>query len=208
MKVTSHEQPFPYLEFEDYLTAEELLAVRRELDVFRLARAMRQAEVTGSARTLDGDILKKNLGIFIDPQYSERSQSPILCATDKLFSDPAVLNGVRANKSWIFGDAFFRTNRHGTLATYYEDSDYYKPHSDAAVYTFVLWLYDEPKAFSGGDLRFPEYGITASMGNNNAIIFPSIIQHEVTKVIMQEEKLGAGLGRYAISSFIDNMKCV
>ena len=57
----------------------------------------------------------------------------------------------------------------------------------------LLWIFKEPKPFTGGDLIFTDYDYTVECKNNSGIIFPGPIKHEVPPI--------EGDGRYTITLF-------
>jgi Rps23 Pro-64 3,4-dihydroxylase Tpa1-like proline 4-hydroxylase len=104
------------------------------------------------------------------------------------------INPIYNNYMWI--------NHFNTLVSYYENSDYYKPHSDVAVYSTLTYLYKDPKNFTGGDISFiiENERLDIEIQNNLSIVFPSGYLHEVSPVTI----LNSGLedhGRYCISLF-------
>lgn len=153
-------------------------------------------EHTGSARNQDGSPKKKNAGVFLDSVYTDRSYSNLLKFNRKVFN-------ATLNKPSTVLNALTESNEDSTLVSYYENGGEYKSHRDASQLTAVTYLYRQPKAFDGGDLVLPEYGYAFEPWFNRTYIFPSVVEHEVTPVIMKPEDCGKGLGRYCISAFIN-----
>ena len=76
----------------------------------------------------------------------------------------------------------------------YADGQYYNPHCDQSLFTTLVWLYEEPKPFTGGDLIFWEYDkYTIPCNNNTGIIFYGSTIHEVPPI--------KGEGRYTLTCF-------
>lgn len=87
-----------------------------------------------------------------------------------------------------------------TQLTAHNDGDYYRIHNDNGttessdrILTYVYYFYQEPKAFSGGELRIYETDITTQIyygdsfqtiepRNNSIVFFPSAYMHEVVKI--------------------------
>ena len=92
----------------------------------------------------------------------------------------------------------WRSNRDETKIHYFENGDHYRPHTDDCVITAITWFYKEPKMFTGGDLII-EKAVKFPCLNNTTVIFPSILYHEVTAVVMENL---SGLGRYSMSQFL------
>ena len=84
----------------------------------------------------------------------------------------------------------------------YENNDEYKPHRDLARLTGITWFYREPKKFTGGNLRFPEFDMEIECKHNRVIVFPSSIHHGVDKVGMEEKDMGKKLGRFTMTQFL------
>ena len=63
-------------------------------------------------------------------------------------------------------------------------------------FTVLIWLYDEPKGFTGGDLIFNDFDVTIPCKNNTGVIFLGPWHHEVTEV--------KGQGRYTLTMFTSN----
>ena len=115
-----------------------------------------------------GVFQKKNKGIFINHE-----DNTILRLGGKTWS---LLNTLKESLNpgewWLKN---IRTSDSKTLVSYYEDTDYYKAHSDCAEITALSWYYKEPKKYRGGDLKFTDYNIDVECKNNRCIIFPSMI---------------------------------
>ena len=102
---------------------------------------------------------------------------------------------------WLFNDVG-ALNEDNTLIMYYENNDEYKPHRDLARLTAITWFYREPKKFTGGNLRFPEFDMEIECKHNRVIVFPSSIHHGVDKVGMEEKDMGKKLGRFTMTQFL------
>jgi len=86
--------------------------------------------------------------------------------------------------------------------SYYEDNDYYHSHHDVSAYTYVFWLFKEPKNFLGGDLYFDDVDYKIQVNSNMAVLFPSWVIHSVDKIMMIPGiKPYKGFGRFAFSTF-------
>lgn len=141
---------------------------------------------------------KKNKGIFLDEVYRQREVSNILIENRKVFSDVVVDKLVEIHP--IF--RYFRIcNSDHTLLSYYENSDYYEPHFDSAFISICSWFYKRPKKFEGGSLSF-ENGLSVDCKFNRTTIFPSILNHAVDEIIIDEENKNKNLGRYTITQLL------
>ena len=70
--------PLPYLRVEDFFTDVQLnQLILPEIDYLSKSSKLRSAEDTGAARDRDGEIAKKNSGVFIEELYRDSSMSEI-----------------------------------------------------------------------------------------------------------------------------------
>ena len=195
MKFTIVRDPLPYLYIEDIFSEEELPLIYRELEF--LQPKLLNPEKTGTARADNGAPAKKNKGIFLDELYSIRKFSDILTVNRKFFT----YDVINALEQCCPGYGLLKSsNLDSTLISYYEDSDYYEPHTDSASITIVSWFFKNPKNFIGGDFIFSDYNIKTVPKNNSAVIFFSCFKHEVTPIKMINTTLPCS-GRFAMSLF-------
>jgi len=144
------------------------------------------------------EYLKQNKALSLDFTYRDRSISNILTHNRKLFTSE-ITDEITKNN--ILFRYWKHANSDGSLVSYYENSDYYLPHHDTATMTALTWFYQKPKAFAGGDIIF-ENELKIECKVNRCVIFPSIVEHEVEQISMEEQNLRKNLGRYTISQFI------
>lgn len=195
-----HKSTPNYVIYDDFFNEEELSKIWNEVLFLTSPSKMLPPEKSGSAIDNNGKILKKNSAIFLENIYADRLTSDINVLTDKVFSreifDQLNLIGGVFNYIKV-------TNRNYNFLSYYEDSDYYRPHLDYSVFTMLIWLSKEPKKFEGGDLIFDDINETIDFKSNRLIIFPSFLFHSVTPVKMVGDyKPYGGNGRYTITKFL------
>ena len=183
-------EPVPHCIIKNYYTPAELQLLWAELDF--LKGKLSPPDQTGTAVGPDGKPKKKNKGAFIDDLYTKRELSNILQLNRKI-GKPEI-NGKILGQNWFYNylkpcDRL----KDRTLVSYYEDGDYYEPHTDSAMVTVISYHWKEPKSFEGGDLYFGNYKVPIE--NNCLLIFPSCTEHEVKRV--------SGHGRYAITQFLN-----
>ena len=98
--------------------------------------------------------------------------------------------------------AFKNTTIDASMIAYYENSDYYQPHTDSAKYSILIWINKEPKKFTGGDLILPDFKQKIECKNNRLVLFPGYLYHQVTEIKMKgKHKIGDG--RWCIVHFFD-----
>lgn len=197
MELTIYDQPFPYLHIKNFYTEEELDLIWAELEFLQSNPETFKSEHTFGATDKDGKLLKKNSGIFLEDLYNHpfRKSSNILNCNRKLFFQ---FSEIKTN-NWFFKN--LNIDKDTTLVSYYENSDYYHPHTDRTVATACTWFFKEPKKFKGGDFCFPEFDITIPLENNSLVVFPGNVLHAVTQLEMEENS--PGYGRYCMSQFLN-----
>ena len=194
MNIIEHEHPFPYLLIDDIFESKHWKQIVFELEWLRSGNVFQPPSITGTARHADGTEKSSKTGFFLEDFYKHIEVSP----THKLVHDYLVriLNG--GMSGWFFQYYKFIDFETAPLVSYYEESDYYEPHTDDNLFTFLFWYYDEPKQFDGGELIFTDYDIKIEMKPNSGVIFPGPIRHEVTEIT----NCSKGKGRFAVSTFV------
>jgi len=194
MKITVITEPFHYVKIEGLYSKSERKDMLDEMVLLERANCFLQPKDTGQTK----ENMKKNSGLFLDEVYSNRSCSHILKNNGRLFD---VFKTEEVKKSWLFKDPPDMMS-YTTLISYYENSDYYKPHHDSTQFTVLSWFYKTPKKFKGGDFEFTDYDITHKVDNETIIMFPSGIKHAATITVMDSIDEGKQLGRFCMAQFI------
>lgn len=179
MNIISKESPFPHIIIDNVFDKKELELIWNEL-IF-LAPKMRAAEdnQTGTAKNERGIPKKTGVGVMLDAFFTDQQNSDILIYAKKILQ---VETMVEADKLGIYFNLLKKIQRGTTLVQMYRNGDYYDPHEDFFVFTSVILLHKEPKKYHGGELNFPNFDYCPSLKNNQCIIFPSSVLHEVTEV--------------------------
>ena len=200
--VKAYKEPFPHLIVEDFYDEKELELIWEELKYYTKPGKLLTAEQYGgvegatNAKALALDSIYRNHESNNEPNY--RNISNILTVNRKLFASN-LLNKYAS----IHECCNVRCNTDVTKVRYYHDGEYYEPHTDSSFQILAFsYFYKEPKAFTGGELYFPAHNYDYPCDNNSIIIFPGWVQHAVNKVKIKESDYYAGLGRYAITSFV------
>lgn len=184
---------FPYIEINDFYTEDELEEVWKDIDSISYGNKLLDPSQSKSA-TAAGEILKNSSGVFVEDCFPD---SNIL----KINVHRLTEIDYSQHPSWYFKNTPFVCNDNSTLLSYYENASYYKPHRDNAFFTILIWLYKEPKRFTGGNLHFPDYNHSIEVKNNRFIMFPSMIRHAVDEVSIEEQYRDKFLGRYCLTVF-------
>ncbi len=199
-RVNYSDNPFPYVFVDNFYNEHELKLIWQELDFLCYSDKLEGPHETAGSLLEDKSIAKQNRGLFLDETYYKRSVSNILKVNRKSFD---LFQDLKNSEDicWWFKHGWINSDK--TLLSYYENAEYYKPHHDVSTYTFLTWFFREPKKFKGGNLKFSDYHIDIECVNNRLIIFPSVIKHEVSEVIMKEEDVDRGFGRWCMTQFGD-----
>tara|TARA_B100000035_G_scaffold270864_1_gene245377 strand:- start:48 stop:653 length:606 start_codon:yes stop_codon:yes gene_type:complete len=195
MKVTFHSEPTPHLRIKDVFSDRVLESIWSEIAV--LHAHLLPPDETGSAH-FDNKLLKQNSGLYLYPYYGDSvGVSPIVNAMHNVVFNP---QAVEAWDPIHLSKMIKITNWETVLLSYYDSGDRYRSHYDVAMFTTLVWLWKEPKAFTGGDLKLDEYDYTIEAENNCGVIFLSPDVHSVSPVAMTHREMHNS-GRYCISHF-------
>jgi hypothetical protein len=201
MKITHYESPFPLIVLENTFTTEELNLIWDEIRFFYYGKKFSPPDETGGAYdTVDGKRVykKNNSGLWILDFYQKPEFSNIYKVNRKLIEKKEEI--YTNHPSWFFKNIYF--NQDNTLLSYYENGNYYDPHTDNAFLTCLTWFYKQPKKFEGGNLIFTDYDVKIEISNNCTVIFPSCIKHEVSEISMKSDDLDNLNGRICMTQFI------
>ena len=191
-------EKIPYLLKRDFFTPEEEASIWDELNFLNNPHLMLEPSLTNGSIDRKNVQRKKNKGIFLDTLYARLDSSSIWRASRKIFTSATM----EYSQLHLSNTSVFATNRSSLLVSYYEDSDYYLPHTDEAVVSVLYWFYKEPKTFVGGDLTFNDTGEVVEVRNNTMLMFPSWATHSVSEIMMPEDKQDQKLGRYCLTHFL------
>lgn len=193
---------FPYILIDNFYDNNELSLIWEELLFLCYPHKLQKSSTeTNGAMSPDGELLKYANHAYLDNFYAQRQYSNIMNVNRKIFQNLEEI--FWKHDSWFYKNLTFTLDN--TQVSYYEDGDEYKPHQDSSMVTSLSWFFKEPKAFTGGDLFFPEYDLKIEVLNNRTVIFPSHILHSVDKISMKEEDRNTKSGRFCISHFLQNI---
>jgi len=180
---------FKVVQIDNTYTEEELELINLELNFLCLSnKFLPPGEATGAGESKTGS------GIFLDKVYSDRSVSNVLTLNRKIFE-------LDVRELPVCFENFQYLDRDFTLLNYYENKQGYGSHTDLAVYTFLTFLFQKPKRFTGGDLYFEDFDKRLDSAYNRTYIFQSWMKHQATNISLPKRFQGKGLGRYSIACF-------
>lgn len=189
---------FTYYLFNEIFDDHQLKLISDEMSVLYHGKNFFEPMGTGTAFYENTHIPKKNnMGIFLDHYYANREESNYF----KFYKDP--LNELsRFRPSDYTLNLYYNTKRDYTLVSYYDDNDYYEEHIDGCCYSYIFWLTQTPKNFTGGNLWLNDINHQIEVKNNTAILFPAWATHSVERIkMLPSTKPFSGLGRYAFATF-------
>lgn len=196
------QDPFPHVIIKNLYNQQELDLIWRELDFLTSPHKFDKGEGDGSrGTTLSGINPSYNFGLTLDTVYLKRNVSDILTITDKLANNYFTEEIIKVSP--LVGHLRY-CNRSCTKVKYYENGNYYRGHHDASRFTFLTYLFKEPKKFTGGDLHFDHYDYTIEIENNSTVFFVGSIIHSSKELKMSLDiPSWSGYGKYCITQFVD-----
>jgi len=187
---------------DNWYTKEELKKIYKEIDFYTDKNKLQTQHGNVAVENKTGkdmaDCYRVNLSSFYTADG--RKLSNIITLMDKMrqkkFHD-------HITKTCGIYNGFKNTGSDSSMLAYYEDTQYYEPHTDTCKYSILIWINKEPKKFTGGDLILPDLKQKIECKNNRLVLFPGMVYHEVTEIKMKGSyKLGDG--RWCIVHFFDN----
>ena len=201
-EIEYYDEEFPYIIISNVFNTEERIKlVWEELDFLCYSWKMENLSNEQNTGQWNMNDLPNRKEVFLERVYNSHIFSNIIKVYSEIFGKNIehLENLFSNHSSWFFKEALILSKDH--LLNYYEDRKYYKPHKDEGLMTCLHWMFKEPKKFEGGDFIFPDFDKKIEIENNKMIIFPSMIKHEVTPIIMKAEDMNKKLGRWCISTF-------
>lgn len=197
------QDPFPHVIIKNVYSDNELRLIWRELDFLTEKYKFKPGSEDGSSGvSLTGINSSQNFGLTLDEVYLDRQISDILTVTSKL-ADDLYVNKI-CEVSPLVGHLKL-CNSVCTKVKYYENNNYYRGHRDIARFSFLTYLFKQPKQFTGGDLYFDDYDYTIELENNMTVFFVGSIVHSSKEVKLNSDvQPWTGGGKYCITQFVDH----
>ena len=181
---------------DNFFTEDELKLVWKELEWATSPYRLISSLDSGSQLEKTNHLSYNPRVIFKERQFSSISQ---IC-WNKIFLNEDLKTEVK-KLNVLYGNIDAATDLIPTIK-YYEDSQEYKPHTDFAQFTSCIYLYKQPKQFTGGNLYFPEIDTEIECTYNKFVMFGSGLQHGVRPIKMNRKDLMHGEGRYCIINWL------
>ena len=192
----------PAVVVDDWYTPEELNLIWKQLNFFTQKNMMERAEVSGSvARKPETNEAKgRNARIWLDNYFTQEGSMFNIISNSLASKLTHDFNNLVLSCSEQFTN-FVTTNTNTNFVSYYENNDEYDYHFDTSMFSMLIWLYKTPKKFKGGEFSFKKENRKIELKNNRMILFPSYLEHKVTKLNMKNS--GDNNGRYTITHFFN-----
>jgi Rps23 Pro-64 3,4-dihydroxylase Tpa1-like proline 4-hydroxylase len=190
---------FPHAIIHNFFSEQEVKEIWKELEFLTNSRVLLPSSQTAAA-TENNVILKQNNAVFIDNVFAGNRQASNILTYFRRFWEKQNIDTL-VNMNQVF-KMLPICNQDVTLMSYYENSDYYKPHWDNSVFTILIHFFKEPKQFGGGDLFLGNEDYVIPNESNRLIIFPGYGIHGVTPIVQNASSPFNGMGRYTLSHFL------
>jgi 2OG-Fe(II) oxygenase superfamily len=152
----------------------------------------------------NGNPLTSKSGVFLENVFKDWKHSSLIShAMTQTNSDEFRDGLLKCNTMF---KALFACNIRSHLLSYYENSDYYKPHTDAFFFTILNYFHKTPKQFTGGDLIAysctSDKEVSIEPKHNRVVVILSSTHHEAKSIQSSFTNNFTGNGRYCNSIFL------
>lgn len=156
------------------------------------------------AARLNGELLTSKKGIFLEDVFEDWKHSALISHGMKQTKDKQFIEGLYKYSTMF--KSLVGCNSRSHLLSYYENSNYYKPHTDGFFFTILNYFYNEPKQFEGGEVVLHSCNsdkfATVEVLHNRAIVIASQTVHEVKQIKSSLNNSFSGNGRYCNAIFL------
>ncbi len=195
---------FDAVVIDNFYTEDQLKELNLELEFLTKPSIMtNNHDSLKSAIDEDGKYRASKNGVWVDGVFREWKHSSLISCLIKNTNSEEVKSTLLKNNSLY--RILYHCDRRNHLLSYYENSDFYKSHTDQAVFTILNYFCKEPKSFKGGNIKLYSLDnskkVDVEVRNNRVVIIPSCVIHEVEEIVMQSKEL-TGNGRYCCAAFL------
>lgn len=203
MEFTYIEDGIDAIVVDNFYTPDQLAEIKTELN-WLTKQSIFSGESELAPATVDGIPLTSKRGVFLETVFRNWKHSALISHSMRQMSDPKFVERVLSYNSLY--KTLFACNSRAHLLSYYENCDYYKPHTDSFFYTVLSYFNTEPKQFSGGEIVLKSHNSTKEATiepvNNRVVIIASCTLHEVKELKSQLNNTYSGDGRYCNAIFL------
>jgi hypothetical protein len=189
---------------DNFYTEEQLKEIMIELKWLTKPAVMLDPAKLGSA-VVNGEVMTSKQGMFLDFIFQHWQHSALMKYAYDNFQAPEVRDKLLEFNSLY--KILYHCDSRTHLLSYYENSDYYKPHKDATVFTILNYFFTEPKQFSGGDLKLfsdtSNKEAEVEIRHNRVVLIAGVTHHEVKEIKSELQNTLSGNGRYCNAVFLN-----
>lgn len=204
MEFTYIEDGIDAIVIDNFYSQSQMEDIRKELAWLTKPSIMRGEEDLSAARE-NGIIQTSKSGVFLEEVFNNWKHSALISNLIYNMNEESFRNKVLSYNTLF--KSMFHCNTKTHLLSYYENSDYYKPHIDIAFFTVLNYFTKEPKQFSGGEIVLKSCNsskeATVEIMDNRVVIIASCTLHEVKPIISTMTNTLSGNGRYCNSAFLN-----
>lgn len=189
---------------DNFYTEQQLKEIMIELNWLTKPSIMTDESKLKAAENQGGEILTSKNGVFLEEVFRNHQHSAL------------IMHGVTQTRSDEFKNSLlnfntmfkslFDCNTRCHLVSYYENSQYYKPHKDGFYFTILNYFFVEPKQFEGGELVVFSCNSTKEATiepkNNRTVVIQSATMHQAKEIKSKIDKKLSGQGRYCNAIFL------
>ena len=188
---------------DNFYTQEQLKEIMIELKWLTKSSIMKDESQLKAAER-DGEILTSKNGVFLEDVFKDWHHSALITHGMKQTGIPEFKNKLLGFNTMF--KSLFDCNSRCHLVSYYENSNYYKPHKDAFFYTILNYFFIEPKQFDGGELVVYSCNsnkeATIEPKHNRTVVIQSSTMHQANEIKSKIDQKFSGYGRYCNAMFL------
>lgn len=191
---------------DNFYTEEQLKEIMIELKWLTKPSVMLHQEDLVAAES-EGKLLTSKRGVFLEEIFKNYRHSALICHAFTQTNTDEFKNKLLEFNTMF--KALFHCNSRSHLVSYYENSDYYKPHIDGFFFTILNYFFVEPKQFTGGELVVKSCNsskeTTIEPKHNRIVVILSSTIHEAKQIKTEFSKRMTGNGRYCNAIFLSTI---
>ena len=188
---------------DNFYTEEQLKEIMLELKWLTKPSVMVDETKLKAAAT-NGEILTSKNGVFLEEVFKNWKHSALISSGMAQLELPEFKDNLLKFNTMF--KSLFDCNSRCHLVSYYENSQYYKPHKDASFYTVLSYFFIEPKQFEGGELVVYSCNSTKEATiepkHNRTVVIQSSTMHQAKEIKSKIDQKLSGQGRYCNAIFL------
>jgi hypothetical protein len=188
---------------DNFYTEEQLKEIMLELKWLTKPSVMLDESKLVAAEE-NGVFLASKSGIFLEEIFNNWKHSALISYGMKQTGQEEFRNKLLEFNTMF--KSLFDCNTRCHLVSYYENSQYYKPHKDAFFFTILNYFFNEPKQFEGGELVVyscnSDKEATIEPKHNRTVVILSSTLHEAKQITSNINQKLSGHGRYCNAIFL------